>query len=44
MFALLSSLVFTGAAAVAAYTVTATFQQSRSRIVDALHGRPLARV
>ena len=41
MFALLSSFVFAGAAGVAAYAVGATFKDSRSRIVDALRGRPV---
>jgi len=44
MFALISSIVFAGAAFVAAYAVTSTFQQSRSRVVDALQGRPLERI
>ena len=44
MFAMLSSLVFAGAAFVAAFVVTSTLQQSRSRIADALQGRPLSRV
>jgi hypothetical protein len=44
MFALLSSLVFAGAAYVAAYAVASTFHESRSRIVDAFHGRPLERI
>ena len=44
MFAMISSLVFAGAAALAGYAVTATFQESRSRIADALKGRPLPRV
>ncbi len=44
MFALLSSFVFAGAAYVAAYAVASTFRESRSRIVDAFHGRPLARI
>lgn len=42
MFAMLSSLVFAGAALVATFVVTSTFQQSRSRIADALQGRPLS--
>ena len=44
MFALISSLVFAGAAFTAAFVVFSTFQQSRSRIADAFRGRPLARV
>lgn len=44
MFAIISSLVFAGAAFVAAFVVTSTVKQSRSRIADALQGRPLARV
>lgn len=44
MFALLSSLVFAGAAALAALAVTATVRESRSRIADALQGRPLPRI
>ena len=44
MFALLASLVFTAAAAIAVFAVASTFQQSRARIVDALQGRPLKRV
>jgi hypothetical protein len=43
MFAMLSSLVFAGAAFVAAFAVTATFHENRSRITDALLGRPLSR-
>ena len=43
MFAMISSLVFAGAAAVAVCVVTSTIQQSRSRIADALQGRPLSR-
>ena len=42
MFALLSSLVFTAAAFVAVFAVASTFNHSRSRIADALLGRPLA--
>jgi hypothetical protein len=41
MFALLSSFAFAGAAGVAAYAVTATFNDNRSRIVDAIRGRPV---
>jgi hypothetical protein len=44
MFALLSSFVFAGAATIAGLSVVGTFQESRSRIVDALRGRPLPRV
>ena len=44
MFAILSSLVFAGAAFVAVSVVTSTIHESRSRIIDALHGRPLSRV
>ena len=44
MFALLSSLVFAGAAFVAVFAVTSTVNESRSRITDALLGRPLSRV
>ncbi len=44
MFALLSSFVFAGAACVAAFAVTSTLRESRSRIVDAFHGRPLERI
>lgn len=44
MFAMLGSLVFAGAAFVATFVVTATIQESRSRIADALHGRPLSRI
>jgi hypothetical protein len=44
MFALLSSLVFAGAAAIALSVVLSTVRDSRSRILDALQGRPLARV
>ena len=38
MFAILSSLVFSGAALVALFAVAATFHQSRERIADALQG------
>jgi hypothetical protein len=44
MFALLSSFVFVGVASVAAYAVTSTLQESRSRVVEALQGRPLERI
>lgn len=44
MFALISSFVFAGAAFTAAYSVASTFRENRSRIVDALQGRPLARI
>ncbi len=44
MFALLGSLVFTSAAFVGVFAFASTFQASRSRITNALHGRPLARV
>ena len=44
MFAMLASFVFTGAVVLAACAVTATVQESRSRIADALHGRPLRRI
>ena len=43
MFALLSSLVFAGAAFGAVSVVASTFHGSRSRIADALQGRPLSR-
>ena len=41
MFALLGSLVFTGAALVGAFALASTVQESRSRVIDALRGRPL---
>ena len=44
MFAMLASFVFTGAVVLAACAVTKTVQENRSRITDALHGRPLRRV
>ena len=44
MFAMISSLVFAGAAFVALFVVTSTFGQSWSRIADAFQGRPLSRV
>jgi hypothetical protein len=44
MFAMLSSFVFTGAVVLVACAVTSTVQESRSRIADALHGRPLRRI
>ena len=44
MFALLGSLAFTSAAFVGAFALASTFQASRSRIANALQGRPLARV
>ena len=44
MFAMLSSFVFVGAVYVAGFAVTSTFRESRSRITDALHGRPLPRI
>ncbi len=44
MFALLSSFVFAGAAAIAAFAVASTFRESRSRIVDAFQGRPPERI
>ena len=44
MFAIISSLVFTGAAFIALGVVTSTFHQNRGRIADALHGRALSRV
>lgn len=44
MFAMISSLVFAGAAFLALFAVTSTFGASRSRIGDALRGRPLSRV
>ena len=43
MFAMLASFVFTGAVVIAACAVASTVQESRSRIADALHGRPLSR-
>jgi hypothetical protein len=44
MFAMISSLAFAGAAFFALFVVTSTFQQSRSRIADALQGRPVSPV
>ena len=44
MFAMISSLVFVTAAAVAVAVVFSTFRENRDRIADALHGRPLSRV
>ena len=44
MFAMISSFVFTGAAVLAACAVASTVQESRSRIADALQGRPLSRI
>ncbi len=44
MFAFVSSIVFAGAAYLAANSVMTTFQESRTRIADALHGRPLQRI
>ena len=44
MFALVSSLVFVIAAWFAGAVVHSTLQQSRSRIGDALLGRPLRRI
>ena len=41
MFALLASLIFAGAAWAGAFVVAATIAGSRSRIADALQGRPL---
>ena len=42
MFALLGSLVFTAAALVGALSLASTVQESRSRVIDALRGRPLS--
>jgi hypothetical protein len=42
MFALLGSLVFTSAALVGVFTLASTVQQSRSRVINALRGRPLS--
>jgi hypothetical protein len=44
MFAMISSLVFAGAALLALFAVTSTCQASWARIADALQGRPLSRV
>jgi len=44
MFAMLASFLFTGAVVIAACAVASTIQESRSRIADALHGRPLRRI
>lgn len=44
MFAMLSALVFTGAAYFAVFAVASTFRDSRSRVADAIRGRPLPRV
>ena len=44
MVVMLSSFVFTGAAVFAACAVASTFQENRSRIADALQGRPLSRI
>ena len=44
MFAMLASFVFTGAVALAAGAVASTISESRARITDALHGRPLPRI
>ncbi len=44
MFALVSSFAFAGAAYLAANSVMTTFHDSRARITDALHGRPLERI
>ena len=41
MFALLASLMFAAAAWAAAFAVATTIAGSRSRIADALQGRPL---
>jgi hypothetical protein len=42
MFALLGSLAFTSAALVGVLALASTVQQSRSRVIDALRGRPLS--
>ena len=44
MFAYVSSIAFAGAAYLAANSVMTTLQDNRSRIADALRGRPLERI
>jgi len=44
MFALVSSLAFVAAAALAGTIVVDTLRDSRGRITDALRGRPLPRL
>ena len=44
MFAMISSLGFVAAAWIAGTVVHSTIQSSRSRIADALYGRPLPRI
>jgi len=44
MFALVSSLAFVAAAALAGTIVVDTLRDSRRRITDALRGRPLPRL